>query len=259
VDGRQVFVQDPSRLKPGTRLHRNLDLRWLKALRSAKVERRIPVKAGLDFPEGAARLRLEDPAGFAAQARVEGAFGPPREAAAAAQAIREALGRLGNTPFVLEELSVAEPRFVPASSLNALRREAAAALEALRRAPRDREAGRAPAPRLSPLPGGELDFTWNIANPAARAFYLRAGATVLEPAAELQDDLSRRVVMTTRHCLKYELGWCGVHANPEPWARLKEPEGPLFLENGATRLECRFDCGRCRMLLVLCEPGQGRR
>ena len=253
VEGRQVFVQDPSRLKPGTRLHRNMDLHWLKALRGAKVERRIPVKAVLDFPEGAVRLRLEDPTGLAAEALATGTFAPPRDAGAAAQAIREALGRLGNTPFLLEELQVAEPRFLPASCLNALRREAAAALEALRRAPRPRETRRAAAPQLSPLPAPGLDFTWNIANEAARAFYQRAQGNVLEPAAELQSSLKGRVVMTTRHCLRYEMGWCQVHANAEPWQRLKEPPGPLFLENGPTRLECRFDCQSCRMLLVLCD------
>ena len=131
----------------------------------------------------------------------------------------------------------------------------------------------------------ELDFTWNIANQAARTFYERAGGKILEPAAELQVKPSRknnldsqalhrpkglqqnqpnckvdfdaapnlkdRVVMTTRHCLRYELGWCPVHPNPEPWKRLPEPKGPLFLENGPTRLECRFDCDLCRMELVL--------
>jgi putative protease len=251
VDGRQIFVQDPSRLKPGTRLHRNLDLQWLKALRNAKVERRIPVKAVLDFPEGAVRLRLEDPTGLAAEARAAGEFAPPREAGAGGQAILDALGRLGNTPFLLGELQVAEARFVPASCLNGLRREAAAALEALRRAPRPRAGRRAPAAQLRPLPAANLDFTWNIANEAARAFYQHAQGEVLEPAAELQSDLRGRVVMTTRHCLKFELGWCQIHANAEPWQQLKEPQGPLFLENGATRLECRFDCKGCRMLLVL--------
>jgi len=59
--------------------------------------------------------------------------------------------------------------------------------------------------------------------------------------------------MTTRHCLRFELGWCPTHPNPEPWKQLAEPQGPLFLENGPTRLECRFDCARCRMELVLRE------
>jgi putative protease len=198
------------------------------------------------------RLRLEGPAGLAAEARAPGRFDPARDAGAAAQAVRDALGRLGGTPFQLGDLQVAEPRFVPASCLNALRREAAEALEALCRAPRAREPRR-PAGPPRPLPVHDLDFTWNVANWAARAFYQRAGGKVLEPAAELQPSLQDRVVMTTRHCLKYELGWCPVHANPEPWRRLKEPQGPLFLENGPTRLECRFDCRRCRMELVLRE------
>lgn len=251
VSDRQVFVQDPSRIRPGTRLHRNMDLQWLKALNSAKVERRIPVHARLDFPGGAVRLRLADETGLAAEAAAPGDFGPARDPLAAAKAIRDALERLGDSPFTLAGLE-AEPRFVPVSRLNGLRREAAAALEALRRAPRARP-GRAASPGPRPLPEADLDFTWNVSNRAARAFYERAGGKVLEPAAELQAGLEGRVVMTTRHCLRYELGWCPVHANPEPWKEMAEPAGPLFLENGATRLECRFDCARCRMELVLRE------
>ena len=252
--GRQVFVQDPSRIRAGTQLYRNLDHPWIKALRSAKVERRIPVHAVVDFPDGRVRLCLADETGLVAEARAEGDFAIAQDPAAARIAIQASLARLGETPFVLTELDVAEPRFIPVSRLNALRREAAEALETTRRAPRAREGRRAPAPQLRPLPASELDFNWNIANQAARAFYERAGAKVLEPTAELQADLGGRVVMTTRHCLRYELGWCPVHSNPEPWQRLPEPEGPLFLENGSTRLECRFDCTRCRMELVLSPP-----
>lgn len=249
----QLFVQDPSRIRPGTRLHRNLDLQWLKALRGAKVERRIPVTAHLDFPEGAVRLRLEDPRGFRAQAEIPGDFGAPRDAEAAARSIQEALARLGNTPFTLVALESPESRFVPLSTLNALRRDAATALEEARRAPRAREARRPAAAQVAPLPEAHLGLTWNVANQAARRFYERAGAQVLEPAAELQQDLRGRTVMSTRHCLKFELGWCRLHANPKPWKRLPEPQGALFLENGPTRLECRFDCARCRMDLVLCD------
>jgi putative protease len=204
----------------------------------------------MDFPDGAARLRLADETGLAAEARAPGDFAPARDPGAAAQAIREALERLGDSPFVLAGVDLAEARFVPVSRLNALRREAVATLEALRRAPRARQEPRPAAP-LRPLPAAELDFTWNIANGAARAFYERAGGKVLEPAAELQPGLEGRVVMTTRHCLRFELGWCQIHPNPGPWKQLAEPEGPLFLENGPTRLECRFDCARCRMELIL--------
>lgn len=250
VEGRQVFVQDPSRLKPGLRLHRNVDHRWLKALRSAKVERRLPVQAQLDFPEGSIRLRLVDATGLGAEARADGAFSSPKDAEANRKAIEEALSRLGDTPFVLAGLTVSEDRFVPVSRLNALRREAAAALEAGRRKARPRPVRpdrRPPTPTLR----ADLDFTWNVANRAARTFYERAGAQVLETAADTGNDLHGRTVMTTRHCIRYELGWCPVHPNPDPWRKLPEPAGTLILQNGPTRLECRFDCARCRMELVL--------
>ena len=195
VAGRQVFVQDSSRIQPGTQLHRNLDHQWIKALRAAKVDRRIPIHAFLDFPEGGVRLRLEDETGLASEAWATGDFAPAREPEAARKAIQDSLARLGDTPFVLAELHATESRFVPKSCLNTLRREAA---EILCRIPRQRALCRAPSLQLRSLPTRELDYTWNVANQAARAFYARAGAEVLEPAAEAQTDLRGRVVMTTR-------------------------------------------------------------
>lgn len=251
VEGHQVFVQDPSRLRRGMPLHRNVDHLWLKALRAAKVDRRIPVRAALDFPEGGARLRLEDEAGLTAESRLAGDFALAWEPEACRKSTRDALARLGDTPFVLADLRMGEARFVPVSRLNALRRQAAGILEEQRRAPRARPGRRVPVPDIQPPPAVELDFTWNVANRLARAFYERAGSQVLEPAAELLPGLPGRVVMTTRHCIRYELGWCRAHPNPEPWLPLSEPEGALFLENGPSRLECRFDCARCRMELVL--------
>lgn len=254
VEGRQVFVQEPSRIRPGVELHRNLDHQWLKAMRSAKVERRIPVDAILTLTETTAHLRLTDEAGLTAEATVEGTFGEPKDPESAEKTIREAMERLGDTPFQLQNLTLDTLRFVPVSRLNALRREAAGALEAARRAPRPAEVrpARAPkAPTLVALPAFELDFNWNVSNQKAKAFYEKAGAKVLEPAAELQEDLTGKVVMTTRHCLRYELGWCHIHPNPEPWQAPPQPKGPVFLENGDTRLQCRFDCARCRMELVL--------
>ena len=249
VKGREVTVQDPSHLRRGMRVHRNVDHAWLRSLRSAKVARRLPVRAALDFPPGAVRLRLEDETGCTAEARSEGEAPPAKDTPAAQKAVEEALGRMGDTPFELARLRVREARFVPVSRLNALRREAAEALEAARRAPRERPGRRIAVPK--PLPRADLDFTWNVSNALARRFYERAGAASIEPAAELQPGLKGQVVMTTRHCLRYELGWCPVHPNPDPWKRLPESDGPLFLVNGPTRLECRFDCPRCRMELLL--------
>lgn len=249
VEGAQVFVQDPSRLAPGLELRRNLDHRWLKGLRAARVRRRLPVVARLELGEDEVRLRIQDPQGLEGLARRTGPFGAPKDAARTRAALEEAVARLGDTDFVLEGLHVEGERFVPVSVANALRREAAEDLRARRMLPRPKPG---PAPVVpAGLEGRCLDFTWNVANAAARTLYTRAGAEVREPAAECGVDLKGRVVMRTRHCLRYELGWCAAHPNPRPLAALREPSGPLFLVNGATRLRCVFDCAACRMQLVL--------
>ena len=87
----------------------------------------------------------------------------------------------------------------------------------------------------------------DIPRPVLANLILSVENAELRIPAGLQD----RVVMVTRHCLRFELGWCQAHPNPEPWKQLAEPAGPLFLENGETRLECLFDCARCRMELAL--------
>ncbi len=159
--------------------------------------------------------------------RAEGDFAPARDPGAARKAIRDALERLGDSPFALAGLDLAEPRFVPVSRLNALRREAAAALEALRRAPRDRP-GRPAATRRGPCPTRSWISPGTSPTGPPGPSTSGPGAKVLEPAAELQEDLLGRVVMTTRHCLRFELGWCPVHANPEPWKRLAGAAGPAL-------------------------------
>ncbi len=72
------------------------------------------------------------PAGAVARADEHGTFDVGRRADAGEPAVREAFGKMGDTPFQVCDLSVANPdrRFVPVSVLNRLRRAVAAALTA---------------------------------------------------------------------------------------------------------------------------------
>jgi putative protease len=49
-----------------------------------------------------------------------------------------------------------------------------------------------------------------------------------------------RKLMTTRYCLKYELGMCG-----------KAPGSLKLVDEEGHRLELRFDCAHCRMHVYL--------
>ena len=58
------------------------------------------------------------------------------------------------------------------------------------------------------FPATKLSYLANVLNQKAAAFYRRHGVVDIEPAAESGLDLAGHTVMTTRYCLKYELGLC---------------------------------------------------
>jgi putative protease len=92
-----------------------------------------------------------------------------------------------------------------------------------------------------PFPERELSYLGNVLNRDAEAFYRRHGVGRIEPAAESGLQMSGRKVMTTRYCVKHQLGLCG-YSLPEPLALIDEQ---------GRRLELDFDCAECEMSVFL--------
>ena len=145
--------------------------------------------------------------------------------------------------------------FLPVAQLNQLRRETIELLEAQREAERPRPTGMRNAQGCTisigrgdwpDHPYREMDFRGNVLNRKAEEFYRRHGVEEIEPAAESGLDLHGRVVMTTKLCLKYELGACPKMEKP---VNLCAPLA--LLDEEGHRLELRFDCAACQMEVVL--------
>lgn len=160
--------------------------------------------------------------------------------------IRTQLSKLGNTPFDAKEVVVDMSAlwFVPASLLSEMRREATGQLVQLRRIRYQRPVVKKQAYKQDVVfPQKQLDYTANIANKKAEAFYKSHGVQTIEPAFEV---VSRNDVplMYTKHCLRYSMGWCPVHHR-----RQSPYKEPFYLVHKQTRLRLEFDCKACRMLL----------
>ena len=89
-----------------------------------------------------------------------------------------------------------------------------------------------------------LTYQANVANHLARRFYERNGFHVDEMAMECGRAEGRDyLLMTCRHCLRYEFGWCRKRGGAA--AQLAEP---LYLNlNDGRRFRLEFDCRRCEM------------
>ena len=138
-------------------------------------------------------------------------------------------------------------RFIPASLLAQLRRDTVEWLDRSHRVARVQDRRR-PEQKDVPSFTAKLVSADNVANHLAEELYRDHGATVMEHALEvLPSDAVRRgrEVMTTRYCIRRELGACrrDNHARHLP--------DRLYLRTGNTLLAVNCDCAACQMHITL--------
>ncbi|MFA9189383.1 U32 family peptidase [Flavobacterium sp. FBOR7N2.3] len=159
--------------------------------------------------------------------------------------ITKNLAKTGNTPFVVDDIEVEFTKnwFLPISKVNEVRRIALEQLIDIRINEYHREEFQITKSDI-PYPTEKLDFTFNVSNKLARAFYKRHGVTEIEKAFELQWDPGKARVMTTKYCVKYELGKCARFQRDTMGEKVKEP---LTLKHGETEYKLKFNCKPCEM------------
>lgn len=159
--------------------------------------------------------------------------------------IKKNLSKTGNTPFIVDDITVefTENWFLPISKINDMRRLVLEQLVDIRINEYQREEFQI-TKTDHPYPVSQLDFTYNVANKLARAFYKRHGVTEIEKAFELQWDPGKSRVMTTKYCVKYELGKCWRFNKDTMGEKLVEP---LTLKHGENEYKLKFNCKPCEM------------
>jgi len=237
-------------LRVGVEINRNRDMSWQRTLDRKSSERRIGIWLNLDETLNGLALTLTDADGHSARAETVIAKEPAKDADRAAAGLRENLAKLGATLFqpIDINLNLSQAWFVPASAINALRREAVEKLEAARRKAFER------LPRATPksanYPEDSLSYLGNVFNSRARDFYARHGVKLIAAAYESHEEEGEVSLMITKHCVRYSLSLCpkqtigvtGVHGTVRA--------EPLSLINGSEKLTLRFDCKACEMHVV---------
>lgn len=243
VEADEIFPAKMPHMAVGTEVFRNLDYAFTHALEKPTATRRMKLDIALRETPGGYSLCLSDEAGRRTTLNVE----EPKQDARTPQRdnIVRQMSRLGDTPYELRNISIETEgeKFIPSSRLAEWRRTA---IEALLREPiRDCEHERKPTREQTDLPKlstQHLDYTFNVSNKEARAFYEECGAKEIEPAYELQHKPGA-TLMTCRHCIRYAFGMC--HKQAKGGERWNEPVA-LRLPNGRT-FPLEFDCARCEM------------
>ncbi|MDE5608057.1 MAG: U32 family peptidase [Muribaculaceae bacterium] len=247
ADGANVYLSSPVEIRPGTRLYRNYDSDYEVRMAKPTASRGIEVNMALRTV-AANRIALDmtpvEIPSLTATATAECEFAEAEQPQAARRAA--ALSKLGDTPYCVGQIDdKIGDRFVPASVVTRLRRDAVAALDRAIRLTHPFAYSR-PESVTPELWTDTLTYSDNIANSLAGQYVREAGAKSVSPALEVRGCLDRpQRVMRTRYCLRRELGCC---LRTPDGKRLK---GPLTLRSGNACLDVEFDCKECEMSVYL--------
>ncbi len=239
-------------LRTGTAISRNRDMAWDRLLAKKSAERRIGVTMRVTDTADGFALDVRDTDGIHARATIAHDKQPAQHADKVEPTLREHLGKLGTTPFALEHLGIAfaQPWFVPASALNALRRNAIAALESARAAALQRPPRAAPVQPPALYPGDALTYLANVYNHKAHDFYVKHGVKIVDAAYESHQEPGDVSLMITKHCVRWSLSLCPKQAKGVTGVQGTIRAEPLTMTSGGDTLTLRFDCKPCEMHVV---------
>lgn len=246
ISGNKLYPASKVDLKVGTVLYRNSDKAWIDKMHDeVGVSRVIELKMHLQQHDGKLILTVEDERGCKVDAVFDASYDiaqTPQE-----EARKRVLQKLGNTIYKVASIKDDWGNvFIPASKLTDLRRKAIDALDEQwknidRRNHRRMENANCMLPQ-----GNKLSYHDNVANRLAEEFYRQHGATTIEHAVEVDRKAAGReiVVMTTRYCLRCEMGYCLKTSQGARW------KSPLHITSANHRFRLDFDCSKCEMKVV---------
>jgi len=209
IDGTALFPEKLGGIERGLRVFRNHDHAFVNQVMRSRNQRRIGVNLRLSESAAGFRLQASDEDGVTASSEIESQRVGADRPAQTRRVLERQLAKLGASEFCASRVDLDLPRMphVPLATLNGLRR---GLVEELRRQRARLRPVRVVAHvhNHAPFPERDLSFLGNVLNQKAASFYRRHGVEGIEPAAESGLDMHGRKVMTTRTCIKYEMGLC---------------------------------------------------
>lgn len=233
-------------IKPGTIIYRNSDAEFNRLVeRDDSAIRKIGVNLKFTETANGFQLLAIDEDGHQSVSSFETAKELAKNEESTTANIKKNLSKAGGTPFIIDSIEVefSQNWFLPISKINEIRRVVLEQLIDIRIKDYHREEFQI-TKTDHPYPVSQLDFTYNVSNPMARAFYKRHGVTEIEKAFELQWDPGKSRVMVTKYCVKYELGKCARFQRDTMGEKVVEP---LTLTHGENAYKLKFNCKPCEM------------
>ena len=247
AEGNKIFPQSMNGIRKGVEVFRNYNHKFSKMLESVKVERKIEASVCFVEKEQCYELSAVDEDGVRVVVEAGKNYDKAKNQELARNNIIKCLKKAGDSCFDIKEARVEVDvyPFIPLSELNELRRRLFAKLEEKRIA--SYEVEKSGGIFISPYFERELFYDVNIMNEKAKEFYEKRGAICREYAIEKTGNVSGKILMTTKHCLKFSLGLCSKEGKKH---RYREPF--FLVDSHGKKYKLLFECKSCCMKIQNC-------
>jgi len=242
----RIYPDKMNGIYPGAKVYRNYDHLFQQQLKSDLTVRKITLSIEISESDDGFELTAHDESGIVVGSEYNLPKNPARDILKSKETITHQLTKSGDTPFNVSDIETngTEKFFFQASALNAMRRDLLDLIaEARKKKTRSEIINE---PNSFPYPDKVIGYEGNISNRLARKFYIRHGVENPEMAFEKQSDPHGKTVMTTKHCLKFQMGFCPKYGGKKP-ANFNEP---FSLNDGINELRLDFDCIQCVMKVI---------
>jgi 23S rRNA 5-hydroxycytidine C2501 synthase len=250
VQGKRLYPNEmPVDIRNNTMIYRNRDHAFMRLLEKDSASRKITLSLTLYETNDGFSLTAIDEQGFSATSQCIAEKQVANDTSKAKASLIENLSKLGNTDFVATEvnLNLTQPWFVPASSINALRRETVEQLIQTRMLGYTRPVRRKAVEPPAFYPEDTLTYLANVYNQKSRDFYQKHGVKMIAKAYEANEELGEVPVMITKHCLRFSHGLCPKEAKGIIGVQGTVTAEPMTLISGNDRYTLKFDCKPCEM------------
>lgn len=247
AEGNKIFPQSMNGIRKGVEVFRNYNHKFSKMLESAKVERKIEASVCFVEKEQCYELSAVDEDGVRVVVETGKNYDKAKNQELARNNIIKCLKKAGDSCFDIKEARVEVDvyPFIPLSELNELRRRLLAKLEEERIAVYEVE--KSGGIFISPYFERELFYDVNIMNEKAKEFYEKRDGICREYAIEKTGNVSGKILMTTKHCLKFSLGLCSKEGKKH---RYREPF--FLVDSHGKKYKLLFECKSCCMKIQNC-------
>ena len=247
AEGNKIFPQSMNGIRKGVEVFRNYNHKFSKMLESVKVERKIEASVCFVEKEQCYELSAVDEDGVRVVVEAGKNYDKAKNQELARNNIIKCLKKAGDSCFDIKEARVEVDvyPFIPLSELNELRRRLLAKLEEKRIA--SYEVEKSGGIFISPYFERELFYDVNIMNEKVKEFYEKRGGICREYAIEKTGNVSGKILMTTKHCLKFSLGLCSKEGKKH---RYREPF--FLVDSHGKKYKLLFECKSCCMKIQNC-------